>query len=165
MITLDELVLLVQALVNAELKVAEAEKVLSDAKNVEQRLREETIPNAMLELDLEKVKLSTGQTITIKQDVHARIPVDQREAAFTWLESNGFGGLIKTNVITEFGKGELDKAIALADSLKESGVDAFVKRDIHYQTMAAFLREQIVAAADVPLDMFGATPIWTTKIK
>ena len=164
MITLDQMAALARALVDADASVDTAEVNLKDAKERARVLREETIPSAMQELGLEELKLETGQKLSIKQDVYASIPSHFRGAAYEWLESNGFGGLIKTDLTVRYGRGELEEAKALRQHLIEYGVQSDVTQNVHAQTLKAFLREQITMGANVPLDLFGARPVWTAKI-
>ena len=164
MITLQEMADLARALLDADKDADDAELVLKHAKERARQLREETIPSAMQELGLDEVKLSTGQTVSIKQDVYASISDENKPKAFAWLNEHDFGGIIKTDVIVAFGKGEQEAASALAQEMRENDLDASVKEGVHPQTLKAFLREQIASGSSVPLELFGARPVWTTKI-
>lgn len=163
-ISLDQMATLVRALVDADEEVNQAENNLKAAKEKARILREETIPSAMQELGLESLKLDTGQTVKVQQDVYASIPKAGKQAAFMWLEEHGFGGLIKLTVDVNYGKGEQEAAQALYAQLAGAGLDASLTQDVHAQTLKAFLREQIATGSDIPLDLFGARPIWTAKI-
>ena len=164
-ITLDEMTTLARALVDAESAVEEAEKALKHTKEGARILREETIPSAMQELGIEKLELSTGQKITIAQEVYASIPASSKDEAHRWLEANGFGGLIKVGVTTQYGKGERDEALQLFSELQVRGLNAKFDEGVHAQTLKAFLREQISSGNNMPLELFGARPVWTAKIK
>ena len=164
-ITLDEMTALARALVDADSAVEEAETTLKRTKEVARILREETIPSAMQELGIEKLELSTGQKITISQEVYASIPAASKDEAHHWLETNGFGGLIKVGVTTQYGKGERDEALKLFSELQGRGLSAKFDESVHAQTLKAFLREQISSGNNVPLELFGARPVWTAKIK
>lgn len=155
---------LARALVEADAGVDEAEGALKDAKERARVLREETIPAAMQEMGLEEVKLETGQKISIKQDVYASIPAASKGAAYDWLNEHGFGGLIKVEVSTTFAKGEQEQAIKLHKQLAAQGLQPDLDQSVHAQTLKAFLREQIAAGNNIPLDLFGARPVWTAKI-
>lgn len=163
-ISLDSMAALARALVDADAAVDEAEVNLKDAKERARVLREETIPSAMQELGLEELKLDTGQKLSVKQDVYASIPSDKKEEAYQWLDTNGFGGLIKVEVKTDYPKGEAQAALQLFAELQERGLNAQYGQNVHAQTLKAFLREQIAAGSNVPLDLFGARPVWTAKL-
>jgi hypothetical protein len=162
---MNELASLAAALVEADRNVDVAELELKKAKEHARTLREETLPMAMQELGLSDVKLATGEKIVVKQDVYLAVPAERKEEAWAWLEDHGFGGLIKTEVKAAFGRGEVDAALGVLSGLRAEGVDAVLKRDVHAQTLKAWAREQIAAGADLPMDLFGARPVWTTQIK
>lgn len=164
-ITLDEMARLVRALEDADAEVAEQTAVLKRLAERARVFREETIPSAMQELGLAQLKLDTGETITVKQDVYASVPRENRDRAYQWLEDHGHGGLIKLTVATAFGRKESDEAVELYNKLAAEGVNPTLQQTVAPQTLKAFLREQIAAGEDVPLDLFGARPVWTTKVK
>lgn len=165
MISMNELSALAGALVEAEREVEFAETLLKGKKEVARRLREESLPLAMQELGMTKVKLESGETIEVKQDVFASIPAEKKESAYAWLEAHNFGGLIKTAVSVDFGRGELDEARGLFEKLREEGLAPDLSRSIHAQTLKAFLNEQIREGKDIPLDLFGAMPVFVAKVK
>lgn len=162
--TITDISALAEALIFAEADVDTAETNLKDKKESARRLREETIPGAMQELGIESIKLTTGQKLTVVQDVYASILAADRKAAYDWLNSHGFGGLIKTEVVVDFGKGEEEKVASFYQELKARGFEAEVEQGIHAATLKAFLREKLASGSDIPLDLFGARPIWTAKI-
>jgi hypothetical protein len=166
-ITLAEVSALCSAMIEAEREVELEEEALKAAKERVRQLKEESIPMAMQELGIDSMKLTTGQKVSIKQDVYAAIPAAQRGEAYAWLEDNGFGGLIKTNVSVQFGKGEMDNAKNAITILQKVGLAPELTQSVHAQTLCAFLREQLADAESskaLPLDLFGARPCWTTKI-
>ena len=169
MITLQQMSELAAALVSADADVAAAEAELSRKKEVARRFREETIPCAMQELGLELLQLDTGEKINLKQEVFASLAENgNKEAAFDWLEEHDFGGIIKTHVMVEFGKGELKMAQKLqAQIIKKMKLPATIRRDVHAQTLKAFLKEQLrdeKTSKVLPLDLFGARPVTVAKI-
>ncbi len=164
MITLDELTNVAQALLEADAAVEAAEEVLKEKKAYARLLREETIPCAMQEVEMQSFKLNTGQTLRTTMDVYSQTSKESLAEVYDWLEEHNFGGLIKTEVVIEYGKGELEQAVELMQKLSDEGLAPALERGVHAQTMKAFLREQISKGADIPLDLFGATPIFTTKI-
>jgi hypothetical protein len=168
MISLGEIQQLADALISAEKEVEKVEGELKIAKEHVVRLREESLPMAMQELGLDSIKLSTGQSVKVKQDVYAAIPAASKQEAYGWLNDHGFGGLIKTEVSVQFGKGEEEAAQELMELLRDNaGVSPVLSQSIHAQTLCAFLREQLADAEtskEFPLDLFGARPVWIAKV-
>ncbi|HET8689560.1 MAG TPA: hypothetical protein VFM18_23365 [Methanosarcina sp.] len=164
-ITLDEMSALANALIEADEGVDLADKSLKAAKEKARVLREETIPSAMQELGLESLKLSTGQTLSVKQEVYASIPAGNKEEAYEWLNQHGFGGLIKVSVDAQFSRGEAEVAAVLFQELQTRGLNVSLGQDVHAQTLKAFLKERIAEGDDIPLELFGARPVWSAKVK
>lgn len=164
-ISLSEMAELARALVQADADAKQAEEDLKAAKERARVLREETIPSAMQEMGLESVKLETGQTIKVAQEVYASIPVEKKDSAFNWLQEHGFGGLIKVEVSAKFGREANAQALGFFEELCDRGMDPKYDQSVHPQTLKAFLKEQLSSGANVPLDLFGARPVWTAKIK
>lgn len=152
-------------MVELERQIAEQEGLLSDMKERFRVVKEETIPMSMQELGLESIKLTSGEMLTVTQEVYASIPVANRQQAYNWLDQHDFGGMIKTLVSAQFDKGEQERAAGVVLALREQGVDAELTQSVHAQTLKAFIKEQMAAGTDIPLDLFGARPTWTTKIK
>lgn len=161
---LGEVSKLAHLLVEYDQEIAVAELRLTELKENARRMREESLPSAMNELGLTEVVLGTGEKIKVQLDVYAAIPADQRAKAYLWLEENGFGALIKTEVSVQFGREEREKALELANKLRAEGLEANADASVHAQTLKAWLREQLGAGKVVPLDLFGARPVSTAKI-
>ena len=164
MITINDISILVRSLLEAEEASEMAELKLKQAKEQVRLLKEETIPGAMQELGLESLVLDTGHKLTCTQEVYASIPVSNRGAAFRWLEDNGYGGLIKTELSVVYGKGELEQAVQLEHELADRGCAVDISQSVHPQTLKAFIKEQLAEGTGIPLELFGARPVITAKI-
>lgn len=164
MITLTGMTALVRALVDANDDVDKAEQALKEAKERARIIREETIPCAMQEIGLQSMVLDTGQKLKIAQEVYASIPAENKPLAYKWLNDNNFGGLIKIRVVTDFGKGEQAQALDLYNELVGRGLQSVAGEDVHAQTLKAFLKSELAKGTSIPLELFGARPVWTAKI-
>lgn len=165
MITLNEIKTLIDTLIHKDEDVICAENLFKKEKEEARKLREEVIPCALQELGLTKIVLESGETITLSQEVYASIPSDKKHQAFNWLESNGFDGLIKVDVVTSFSKGQHKDAQAFTQELYKKGLCAKLNQTVHPQTLKAFIKEQLGKGSDIPLDYFGANPVFKVKIK
>jgi hypothetical protein len=158
------------ALANKQLEIerwieAQQER-LKLATDALRRVREVELPEALDEAGVSKFTLSDGSTVSVSPYYSASIPADRKAEAFQWLDRNGFGDLIKTEVVTRFGRGEIDQARELSRNLKDQGYEAENKDSVHAQTLKAFIREQIESGGvAVPLDLFGAYVGRQTVIK
>lgn len=136
------------------------------AKEALTRTRREDLPELMREFGLSSIRLSSGETVTVNEDVSAAIPVAMRERAFKWLEEHGFGGLIKTELTLNYARDERERALADAATIAElTGRVPAMNETVHVQTLRAFIREQMEAGRTVPFDLFGVHPYSEAKIK
>lgn len=164
--SLKELTKLANALIAAEAAVESAEQALKEAKERARQLREEELPDFMQELGVNELRLEGGEKIGYKDDVRLEWDAPKKERAFTWLEEHDFGGLIKTEVSVAFGKGQLEWAKKLMRDLAEAfHLEPEMKRDVNWQTMCAFLREQIAEGNPIPLEEWGAVSIKKATVK
>lgn len=162
---LEGLSILARQLLDAEAEVVNAELELKACKEKARNLREEVLPSIMQELELSEIRLDTGERVTVKQDVFMELTNEAKPRAYEWLDNNGFGSLIKTAVISTFGRADIEEAKVLVHELSKRGNNVQLKMDIHYQTMKAWLREQLAEGNDIPLDLFGARPVFIAKVK
>lgn len=165
MASLQEVQQMAVLMIDLEDQVSGAEEVLSALKERLRVVKEETIPCTMQELGLEQIKLTTGESLSISQEVYCSIPATSKTAAFEWLTEHEFDGLIKSSIGIEFGRGEAEKATFIIELLREQGLAPSHSEGVHAQTLKAFVKEQLASGADFPLELFGARPTWTAKLK
>ena len=132
-----------------------AEKLASVSLELKQ-VQEVQLPDALLSCGLSEVRTADGLKVTIKKVYAGSISEERKEAAFGWLREHGHDDLIKNEVTCKFGKGEDKEAEELTRELTELGVSYVQKKSVHPQTLGAFIREQVEAGADFPLETFGA---------
>lgn len=161
---LGEVAALARLLVNADAEVERIENLLKDANAHARRIREEALPGAMQELDLKEVTLSDGSKIKVADEVYCSITEAKKVAAFEWLEDNDFGGLIKTGVEIAYGRDEREAAVTFYNQLLEEGKDVSISAGVHAQTLKAWMKEQLAAGRNVPMDLFGARSVTVAKV-
>lgn len=161
----QEIAVLAERQLAQQYEVEQAELLLKAAQAALRQTQEIDLPNAMQQAGVSEIKLPTGEKITIKEDVYASIPKDERgELAYAWLRDNGFGDVIKNEVKVAFGRGEEEQAAALLAECKVNGWNnASFAATIHSSTLKALIREQLAKGKDVPLEMFGAIQ-WTKAV-
>lgn len=122
------------------------------------------IPEMMEQAGLESFKMANGATIGVKNEIKASISQANAPKAFAWLTEHDFDGIIKTKVISAFGRGELEEAQKLLDQLESDGVDAALKQEVHPSTLKSFVKERLEEGDDIPLDVFGVFEYKIAKI-
>lgn len=168
---------MVQAQRRAEQTLAEAEEAAKKAKAALFKIESEDLPELIRESGLTQVTLEDGTSVKVVDEINCGVSAERKPEAYDWLRNHEAGGLIKVMVGVSFGKGEEAKAGKLLQKLiKEFGADAaFDKEDVHYQTLKAYIKERIAAAAEYegpktkapvvpPFDLFGVQPYAMAKI-
>jgi len=146
---------LVRKLRNIEAQMEDAEQHLKALKADKHKLSTENIPALMDEMGVERLDVD-GVTVSRKMIVHASIPADRKEEAFTWLRENHLDDIIKNDVTCSFGKGEDNVAGDVVGILQERGFDPKTKTHVHPSTLKAFVKERVTDGKPIDLDMFGA---------
>tara|TARA_R100001440_G_scaffold50251_1_gene70222 strand:+ start:3780 stop:4319 length:540 start_codon:yes stop_codon:yes gene_type:complete len=152
-------------LIETQKEVANMEEQIKKLKETERNLSEQSIPNLMQQAGISEIKLDDGTAISIKTYYAASISKANEDEAFNWLRDNGFGDLIKNNVILQFGKAQDEDANSLVSDLKSKGHSVSQKMKVEPQTLKKFLREEIEAGKNVPADLFGVFVGNRTTIK
>lgn len=154
---LDKVAILAAQQLELQRSVKAAELELDDLKKKLERVEQHDLPEAMDEVGLSEFKLRDGTKITISSFYNASIPLERRDEAFTWLDNHEHGGIIKTDVNLNFGRGELEVAKEFMAWLNEQRpeLDPELTQGVHWQTLRAFVREQVESGAALPLDLFG----------
>lgn len=146
---------LAQEVSNWEAKVADLDEKLKTAKAKLLELTDRDLPDVMAEVGLTDITLADGSKLSIKQTYGARIPVEYRDAAFAWLQEKGHDDLIKNLVSVPFGRGEDSSATEFMELAQKNGFLPDQKKEVHPQTLKAFVKEQLEKGQDVPMDLFG----------
>ena len=146
---------LAQEVSNWEGKVAELEEQLRTAKAKLLELTDRDLPDMMAEVGITNFTLADGSKLEVKQTYGARIPVAHRDAAFAWLKEKGHDDIIKNLVSVPFGRGEDSLATDFINLAQKNGYAPDQKKEVHPQTLKAFVKEQLEKGQEVPMDLFG----------
>jgi hypothetical protein len=157
---LNRLVTMAQALVSARAALEKADAAAKAAKALVTRLEQEDIPELMRELGVASFALADGSKLSLTEDIQCGITEARRAEAHAWLTANGFGGLIKTKVVVQFGREERDAALACAAS-----VGGVLEESVHPQTLKSFLKERRAAGDSPPEELFGIHPFSRVKVE
>ena len=139
-------------------QLAEAENQVELLKGQLRRIVEQDLPKVMDQAGMTSFTLEDGSKLTVKAFYSASIPEDRKDEAFDWLKENDFDGMIKADVKVSFGKGEFEIAQSFLQFIRgfnETVIQPEYKENVHWQTLRAFVKEQIEGGKPLPLDMFG----------
>jgi len=146
----------------AEQLVAEKELELKKAQDELRQLSEFDLPELMEEVGVPSFITEDGLKIDIKEKLRCSIAGERKGKALRWLESHGYGNIIKREFKIEFGKGEEEWAEKFEEELKrlseegEQDLRVAVNRNVHASTLSSFLSGLLEDGVDLPLELFGA---------
>lgn len=153
---------LCQDLNSTQFEIDDLESKLKEAKKKYEFISETQLPELLKQFGLRELKLTDGTKISTDKVYLAGITEDRREKAFNWLRENDCGHLIKEKLEIAFNKhkkGEADPEYQrIITVLTENEVAYAEKGDIHWQTLRAFVREQMTdpeRSKDFPAELFG----------
>lgn len=139
-------------------EIENLEELLKEKKKDLQRVEEHDLPEAMDRIGMSEFKLTDGTKISVGSFYNASIPAERKDEAFDWLDEHGHGSIIKAAVKTEFGRGSLEGAKAFleyARRFNQLDQEPVLDQGVHWQTLRAFVKEQVEEGAGLPLDLFG----------
>ena len=131
------------------------EESLKNKKREIEKISGEIIPTLLSEMGLSSLKLADGSAVEVKPYYAANISVNNREAAYNWLRSNGLGDIIKNEITVSFGRNEDNKAADYANLAKGQGFQPTQKLKVEPMTLKALVRERIEAGKEMPTDIFN----------
>lgn len=153
--SITELERLVGSLRDADLAVARLQAELEKAQRYARRIRTQDIPAKMEEMGVSECKLTSGQTIRIKEKVRASIPKAKARQAVAWLKAEGEAGMVKHDITTTFRMGQDAEAEELIRDLKAKGNRVKDKQYVHPSTLAAWAKRRLEDGEPLPMELFG----------
>jgi hypothetical protein len=144
--------------------ISELTERLSEAKREERRISEEDLPQLMAEVGLSELTLASGEKVEITEQVQAAITEANLPAAVNWLVEHGFGGIVKTRIMVDYDYTERGEALAAFQEQAQYH-QTELKETVHPATLKSFVREQLEAGNNVPMDLFSVHPFSKAKIK
>lgn len=145
-------------------EIARLEGLLELEKRRLERVSRLDIPTLMEELGMQEFTLKSGEKVQVKRHIKASITDEHHDDAFLWLRRNGHGSLIKNEVKAQFGRGEDDKAKLLLQFCRNNGFVASQKESVPWNTLTAFVKEQLEKGVNVPREILGVFEYMETKI-
>lgn len=150
---------------DAEIAVEVAEAELKARKITVLELKRSTIPALMASMHMEK--FSNGElSVTVKKGIFSSVTAERAAAVHKWLEENGHGGLIKREISVPFAMGQDEQAAELR-MLLDNKYPGNVKQEewVETNSLNAFLRKQLEAEVEIPLELFGAQEYREAKVE
>lgn len=162
---LNRITAMANMLMYAVENVANLEKELVAAKAAHSRIEREDLPELMREFGISKIRLESGVSVEVIDDLSCSISEANKSAAYDWLRSFNFDGIIKTQLSLAFDRGENQTALQIADQMaKTFHMRPSIDEKIHPQTLKAFLKERMADGDSLPNELFGIFNFSKAKI-
>jgi len=163
-------------LLEADNTIRDLESNLADVKADRFRLAHHTIPDLLTELDMSSFGLDSAGVDIVKEDyAKAGISKDweeeRRDKGFAHLETLGGGDLVKSELVINAGKGDLEELREslpeLESVLQKAGIEASIRLDlsVHWGSLTSFVKSEHAKGTKMELDLLGATVGEIVKIK
>lgn len=136
---------------------------LRAAKKALLEISEKALPEAMDDLDIEAFTTKSGLRISVARALSVGKLTNQR--ALRWLDENGHAGMIKSDVVVPFSRGDSTDAEALCEQLEAEGMNPKMAEHVHASTIKSFLAAQLRDGEAVDLELFGAYERPVAKIE
>jgi hypothetical protein len=168
-------------LAQVEDDIDELERQLEEKKKLKQEITMKEMPDFMKLIGQDRIGLPDRNCdVVMEPFYHANIkaewPEEQREAAFKWLEESKNGDMIKIEMVFLFPKtmllvaqwvaGQVAKLkIPASFKTKEKIPEPTIKKTVPWNTLTAFVKRQVEAGKECPLEVLGATVGSVVKVK
>jgi hypothetical protein len=145
---------------------AAAEEQLKELNVKLQEMYFKTLPDTFAELKIPGIELEADGDLPAiearakpyyRANIAADWPEERRRAAFEYLDNNDSGDLIKTEVILQFPREKREEALRVAEGLRKRGYEPFTKESVMWNTLTAWLKEQVENGTIPDLDKIGGT--------
>lgn len=136
-------------------RIEKGQALLDDLNDQLRTIEDFKLPEAMDAANVKKLQLQDGGELSVKNVIKASLNAENQERGFAWLRSNDHGDLIKREIKAEFGRGQDEEAQKMISIIREAGYDPVDKSSVHWQTLNAFVKEQLEAGKNIPEDIFS----------
>jgi hypothetical protein len=104
----------------------------------------------MDEATLKELTLVDDYSITRTENVYASITKANKAEATQWLESHGYGDLVKYSLTLPLTRGDKAGAAKVRALLTKAKVEYVEESSVHAQTLLAFVKESIREVRPLP---------------
>lgn len=168
---LRQIGLYAQEMLDIEDRIYALKCKLADEETRYAKIELELLPNLMMAIGVKKFTLESGAVAEVKDFIRGTIPTTnqieqaeemdkptlqkRREDCLAWLRKINAESIIKNQVITEFGKGEMETAKKVFATLQAQGFHVKRQEEVNFMTLNSFLKGEIEAGHIVPVDAFA----------
>lgn len=143
-----------------------AQKQVDDLQLRMNSITQKEIPDIMDANRLSDISTASGVKVKIEEKIRASLSKARQPEGFKWLNKNGHGDLIKTEVVAKFGRGDMKFALDLLKNLEGDEYVPMVEltEKVHANSLGALVRELLAAGKECPQELFGVFKQRNAKI-
>jgi hypothetical protein len=138
-----------------EVEIAQEEEKLKVLHERFRRLREDLIPDKMMELGVKKIVLTDGSTLSYSDFYAGKVLNDD---AYDWLEANGYADAVKQELKLEVSRVDRATLEAIKSYIESdhslANLTAKEKQSIHHMTLGAAIRSLTKQGKELPQNLF-----------
>ena len=153
--TLQQLRLLGEDLLHAEVEVLRLTARLKQAKAARDLISKTAVPEMLAEVGMKSIELLDGEKIEIKDILSVTPPKANRPKVIEHLIEKGEGGMIKTTVSIPFKVGEESDIKELILLLGEEGYACNQDTKVESSTLRSWVKKRLDEGLPVDTDLFG----------
>jgi hypothetical protein len=147
---LSDVSALVDSLRLQERTIADIEARLLAAQAVYNRLVLTDIPEAMEQLQMTELKLTDGAKLTIRDDINAYIPADNKAEAMQWFTEHNLGSIIKRAANVDMRALTDEQLQAFNTFAEENEMEVTIAESIHAATLKATVKDMLARGVTPP---------------
>jgi hypothetical protein len=155
---------MVNELLLVQSNIIEQEDRLKNMKAAERKINQVEIPQLMDSLGFESITVD-GRKVAVKDNVQISIPAALKPEAYSWMDKNGHGDLIKIALSAKFQRGEKDMADEAFNALLDVGASPTQSEAVHPGTLKAWARVELEQGHSLPQQFFKVHVVKLTTVK
>ena len=159
---LGRLTALARQMLSIQEEIEDMQVRLKGRQDALDTISEQEIPSLMQEMGAREIKLLDGRKLKIAPFYSGKITSPE---CYDWLQQEGYGDIVKTNIIVALKMSDEDKAAAVRKLLHDNGIDWDENNGVHHSTLRAWLKDTISSGKPVDRDLFAVFTGWKTTIK
>lgn len=115
-------------------------------------IKTKQLPDLMAKFNMAEFKTTDGISVKVKPFYSGKI---LSPAAYDWLNDNGHGGVVKTEVVVQLAKGQMDIGRKIVEYLAERQYAGFLSTEVHHSTLNALVKDIMESGKTLPEDLFS----------
>lgn len=141
--------------IRLEKAIEATETELKDLKKQLGKIEQGALPDAIQQAGLSEVKTSSGDMITVKDDITVSVPKAKLDTIVEWLDRNNHGDIVTGKVYVDIPKNGDNERKAAIQALVDAGLEPSEETNVNTATLKSILRDHLRKGEKIDLADFG----------